>query len=74
MLSVRLLRAADIVVGTGTPASCTEAAFDSAWNSIVAGTARVIRFNCGGAAHAIALTTEKQVSGCIQKLLLTAKT
>lgn len=44
------------VVGTGTPASCTEAALDAAIQK-----AGVITFNCGGAAT-IAITTEKAVS------------
>jgi LPXTG-site transpeptidase (sortase) family protein len=45
------------VVGTGTPASCTEAAFDAA---LAGGGA--VTFNCGGAAHTINITTTKTIS------------
>jgi predicted outer membrane repeat protein len=44
----------DATVGTGTPASCTEAALDAAL--AIGG---VIRFNCGPAMHTITLTTTK---------------
>lgn len=47
------LRAAG-VVGTGTPASCTEAAFTSA----LAG-GGLVTFNCGTAPHVIVLTSEQ---------------
>ncbi|MBA3468764.1 MAG: right-handed parallel beta-helix repeat-containing protein [Herpetosiphonaceae bacterium] len=43
------------VVGTGTPASCTEAAFDAAWAG-----GGVVTFNCGGAATII-LTSQKSL-------------
>ncbi len=45
------------VVGTGTPASCTEAAFDAA----LAG-GGTINFNCGAAAHTIFLGGPKTIS------------
>jgi hypothetical protein len=45
----RPLYAADSVVGTGTPASCTEAAFDAALSTVQGGSG-TITFNCGGAA------------------------
>lgn len=44
------------VVGTGTPASCTEAALDAA---LVGG--GVITFNCGASPHTIALTGSKTI-------------
>ena len=40
---------ADATVGTGTPASCNEAALNAAVNTVVPN-GGVIRFNCGGAA------------------------
>ena len=40
----------DAVVGTGTPASCTEDAFNSAFNTVQTGGGGTITFNCGGAA------------------------
>lgn len=44
-------------VGTGTPASCDEAAFDTA----LAG-GGVVDFDCGGAAHTITFTGVKNIS------------
>jgi hypothetical protein len=44
------------VVGTGTPASCTESAFTTA----LAG-GGTVTFNCGPAPHAIILTSQKNV-------------
>ena len=44
------------VVGSGTPASCTEAALETA---IAAG--GVITFNCGPEPHTIILTSEKRI-------------
>jgi hypothetical protein len=43
------------VVGTGTPASCTEAAFDAVWPG-----GGAVTFNCGGAATII-LTSQKSL-------------
>lgn len=45
------------VVGTGTPASCTEAALRTALAGAVSGN-RVIRFDCGAAPHTITVTSE----------------
>jgi len=45
------------VVGTGTPASCTEAALTTA----MAG-GGAVTFNCGAAPHTIVLTTQKNLS------------
>src|SRR5262249_44783685 len=48
---------ADVVVGTGIPASCTEAAFASAVATVNA-TGGAITFSCGGA-KTITLTSQK---------------
>lgn len=45
----RPLYAADSVVGTGTPASCTEAAFNTAVAAVQGSSGGTITFNCGGA-------------------------
>ena len=45
------------VVGTGTPASCTEALLRTALDGAVRGN-RVIRFDCGAAPHTITVTSE----------------
>jgi predicted outer membrane repeat protein len=58
-------RADDAVVGTGTPASCTEAAFNAALAQVVPGVTAPggrLSFNCGAAAHTIALTSSKFLS------------
>ncbi|HWN69725.1 MAG TPA: right-handed parallel beta-helix repeat-containing protein, partial [Haliangium sp.] len=49
-------RAPDAVVGTGTAASCTEAALDAAL--AVGG---VVTFDCGAAPHTITVTAEKRI-------------
>lgn len=54
-------RAADAVVGSGTPASCTEAAFDAALLAASSG-GGVITFQCGAAAHTIQFTVFKTVN------------
>lgn len=56
--AVRPARAADAVVGDGTPASCTEAAFDAALTTASSG-GGTITFNCGPAETTITLTTTK---------------
>lgn len=56
-LSSQHVYAADAVVGTGTPASCTEAAFDAALSSASSG-GGTITFNCGGAAT-ISISSQK---------------
>jgi len=45
------------VVGSGTPASCTEAAL----NAALASNNGMIRFSCGAAPHTIVVTSEKQL-------------
>lgn len=55
----QIARAADAVVGDGSPASCTEAAFDAALTTASGG--GVISFNCGAAVHTIHLTVFKVV-------------
>ena len=50
------------VVGTGTPASCNEAALNAAINVLYPGATAPggsLTFNCGAGAHTIALTTQK---------------
>lgn len=50
--------AANAVVGTGTPASCTEAAFDAALAVVNSG-GGTLNFNCGAATKTITFTSEK---------------
>jgi predicted outer membrane repeat protein len=50
--------ATDAVVGTGTPASCTEATFNTAFNTVKNSGGGTLTFNCGGAAT-IVFTTSK---------------
>ena len=57
-LNARPARAANAVVGTGTPASCTEAAFDDALVTASAG-GGTITFNCGSGAHTITFSISK---------------
>lgn len=45
------------VVGTGTPVSCTEAAFEAALTG-----GGLVTFNCGGSAHTIILTSYKAIT------------
>jgi hypothetical protein len=59
--AARPSRAANAVVGTGTPASCTEAAFDSALTAASAG-GGTITFNCGPAVATVPLTVAKIVT------------
>jgi hypothetical protein len=51
----------DAVVGTGSPASCTEIAFDSALNTVQTTGGGTITFNCGGSAT-IVFSGYKQIS------------
>ena len=53
--------AANAVVGTGTPASCTEAAFDAALATVQAASGGTVTFDCGGAAT-IVITAQKTIS------------
>lgn len=55
----QIARAADAVVGDGSPGSCTEAAFDIALAT--ANNGGVISFNCGTAVHTIDLTVSKVI-------------
>ncbi len=50
------------VVGTGAPASCTEASFNAVFDQAQATGGGSISFNCGAAAHAIIFTGYKGVS------------
>lgn len=50
MVGIRPLQAADAVVGTGTAASCTEAAFDNALATVQSSMGGTITFDCAGAA------------------------
>lgn len=54
-------RAADAVVGNGSPASCTEAAFDAALATAVSG-GGTITFNCGAAEATIPFSLSKIVN------------
>lgn len=55
------VHASDAVVGTGTAVSCSEAAFDSALNSVQTTGGGIITFNCGGAAT-ITFTGQKTIT------------
>ncbi len=54
-------QAADVVVGDGTAASCTEAAFDTAWTQLYNDLGGTLTFNCGAAPHTIGFYTAKDV-------------
>jgi len=62
MAGTRPARAADVVVGTGTPASCTEAAFDAALATVQAGDEGTIRFDCGPGFHTIDIYTSATIT------------
>ncbi|MEZ4705879.1 MAG: hypothetical protein R3A44_01655 [Caldilineaceae bacterium] len=47
------MQAADAVVGAGTPASCTEGAFDTALFAVQNSGGGAITFNCGASSHSI---------------------
>lgn len=55
------LFAGSTVVGTGTPASCTEAALNSAI-TVANGTFGIVTFNCGPAPHILVVTSEKALA------------
>lgn len=55
------VRAADAVVGNGSPASCTEAAFDAALATAVSG-GGTITFNCGAAEATIPFSLVKLIN------------
>ena len=54
--------AAGGVVGTGTPGSCTETAFDAVFAKAQTSGGGVISFNCGAMPHAIVFTVYKSVA------------
>lgn len=61
-IGVRPVRADSAVVGTGTPASCTEAALNAALAELYPGATApggVLSFNCGPNPHTIVVTREK---------------
>jgi predicted outer membrane repeat protein len=58
--SARPVHAASAVVGNGTAASCTEAAFDSALSAADSG-GGTITFNCGAAVKTIPFTSSKNI-------------
>ena len=62
MIRPQTVRAANVVVGDGTPASCTEAAFDAAWAQLYNDYGGTLTFNCGAAAHTIGFYTAKSVA------------
>ncbi|MFO7681953.1 MAG: right-handed parallel beta-helix repeat-containing protein [Chloroflexota bacterium] len=57
----RPLHAADAVVGTGTAASCTEAAFNTALSTVQSSGGGTITFDCGGEATII-FSSEKLIT------------
>ena len=58
--SVKPVSADTFMVGSGTPASCTEVAFGDALNEVKAAGSGTIAFNCGGAA-AILFSAAKDI-------------
>lgn len=52
---------ADAVVGTGTPASCTETDFDTAVSTVQASGGGTITFNCGGP-HTIVFSSVRTIT------------
>jgi hypothetical protein len=62
LLAVHPVRADDVVVGNGTPASCTEAALDAALAQLYPGPTfpgGTLTFNCGPNPHTIVLSGQK---------------
>ncbi len=55
------VQAADAIVGTGTAASCTEAAFDAALNTVKTTGGGTITFSCGGP-KTIIFTAQKSIT------------
>lgn len=58
--------AADGMVGTGTPASCTEVAFGAALDAVQSSGGGVISFNCGPQPHVILFTFQKPISAPVE--------
>lgn len=56
------LSAASAVVGTGTPASCTEAAFDAGITAVNSG-GGTLSFDCGPEPHLILVNSERPLAG-----------
>jgi len=57
--------AANAVVGNGTPASCTEAAFDAALAVVNGGGGGTLLFNCGNSPHTIEIYTSATITGWV---------
>ncbi len=64
LLSTAVTFAADVTVGTGTPGSCTESAFNTAFATVQTSNGTLI-FNCGAAPHTITFTSRKMVNESI---------
>ncbi len=62
LVGARPASAAGGTVGTGTPASCTEAAFDNVFFKTQSSAGGIIVFNCGAAPHVIVFGASKPVS------------
>jgi predicted outer membrane repeat protein len=58
--------AASGVVGTGTPSSCTENAFNTVLNNVQASGGGTITFDCGGSPFAIIFTAQKSISADVE--------
>jgi hypothetical protein len=54
--------AADGVVGSGTPASCSETAFSNVLAAVESSGGGTITFNCGSAPHTILFSSYKSIS------------
>ncbi len=63
VFSVGVASADDAVVGSGSPGSCTEAAFDAALATAHLNGGGTITFNCGPGSRTILFTTDKVISG-----------
>lgn len=53
------------MVGTGTPASCTDAALNTVLSTVQGSGGGTITFNCGAAAHTIVFTAEKSITAAV---------
>ena len=63
-LTPATLFATSAVVGSGTPASCTEATFDAGVTAVNSG-GGTLSFNCGPAPHLILVTAQRSLTGPI---------
>ncbi len=59
--NVQPARAVSAVVGNGSAASCTEAAFDTALGFANSGSGGMVTFNCGAAVKTILFTSQKSI-------------